>query len=85
MRLIIQQDPIGISEWVANYLVAKINTFAPTVERPFVLGLPTGSTPLGTYKKLIELYRSKVVSFQHVITFNMDEYVGLPKNHPQSY
>jgi glucosamine-6-phosphate isomerase len=85
MRLIIQRDPIGISEWVANYLVAKINTFAPTVERPFVLGLPTGSTPLGTYKKLIELYRSKVVSFQHVITFNMDEYVGLPKNHPQSY
>ena len=85
MRLIIQQNTTGISEWVANYVAVKINKYAPTADRPFVLGLPTGSTPLGTYKKLIELYKSGVVSFKNVVTFNMDEYVRLPKNHPQSY
>ena len=85
MRLIIQPDTTGISDWVANYVAAKIKKFAPTAKRPFVLGLPTGSTPLGTYKKLIELYKSGEVSFKHVVTFNMDEYVDLPKIHPQSY
>jgi len=85
MRLIIQPDYSGISTWVANYLVTKIRSFAPTAERPFVLGLPTGSTPLSTYKKLIEMYNLGQVSFKHVVTFNMDEYVGIPKAHPQSY
>jgi len=85
MRLIIQPDYSGISTWVANYLVTKIRSFAPTAERPFVLGLPTGSTPLSTYKKLIEMYNLEQVSFKHVVTFNMDEYVGIPKAHPQSY
>lgn len=85
MRLIIQPDISGISKWAANYIATRINKFAPTTERPFVLGLPTGSTPLGTYAKLIELYKAGQVSFKHVITFNMDEYVGIPKNHPQSY
>jgi len=85
LRLIIQPDYSGISTWVANYLVTKIRSFAPTAERPFVLGLPTGSTPLSTYKKLIEMYNLGQVSFKHVVTFNMDEYVGIPKAHPQSY
>ena len=85
MRLIIQPEVILVSNWVANYIAKKINTFSPTAERPFVLGLPTGSTPLGTYKKLIELNKEGKVSFQHVVTFNMDEYVGIPKSHPQSY
>ena len=85
MRLIIQPDYSGISTWVANYLVTKIRSFAPTAERPFVLGLTTGSTPLSTYKKLIEMYNQGQVSFKHVVTFNMDEYVGIPKAHPQSY
>jgi glucosamine-6-phosphate deaminase len=49
------------------------------------LGLPTGSSPLGTYKRLIELNRSGVVSFKNVVTFNMDEYVGIDENHPESY
>jgi len=75
----------GISNWAANYIAARIKSFAPSNERPFVFGLPTGSTPLGTYAKLIELYKGGQVSFKHVITFNMDEYVGIPKNHPQSY
>ena len=85
MRLIIQPDCSGISNWVGNYIATKIRNFAPSAERPFVLGLPTGSTPLGTYSKLIELYKEGMISFKHVVTFNMDEYVGISKNHPQSY
>jgi glucosamine-6-phosphate deaminase len=85
MRLIIEPDYAGISNWVATYVATKIRKFSPTAERPFVLGLPTGSSPLGTYKRLIELHKEGLVSFKHVVTFNMDEYVGLPQNHPQSY
>jgi len=85
MRLIIQPNYEGISKWVADYIVKKINEFGPTPERPFVLGLPTGSTPLGTYSQLIKLYENGLVSFKNVITFNMDEYVKLPKNNSQSY
>lgn len=85
MRLIIQPDLANISDWVANYIVSKINEYKPTQENPFVIGLPTGSTPLGTYEKLIQLYNDGKISFKHVVTFNMDEYVGIPKEHPQSY
>jgi len=85
MRLIIQPDISGISTWVANYIVTRINEFSPSKDHPFVLGLPTGSTPLVTYKKLIDLYKAGEVSFKNVVTFNMDEYVGIPKEHPQSY
>lgn len=85
MRLIIQQNHDLTSKWVANYIARKINLAKPTPGKPFVLGLPTGSSPLGTYKELITLYRAGIVSFRNVVTFNMDEYVGLPKNHPQSY
>jgi len=85
MRLIIQPDYTGISYWVADFIAEKINQFQPTSDRPFVLGLPTGSTPLGVYKNLIELYKAGQVSFRHVVTFNMDEYVEIPQNHSQSY
>nr|WP_297166694.1 glucosamine-6-phosphate deaminase [uncultured Dysgonomonas sp.] len=85
MRLIIQADFNNLSQWAANYVAAKINEAKPTVEKPFVLGLPTGSSPLGMYKSLIELNKRGVVSFENIITFNMDEYVGLPQDHPQSY
>jgi glucosamine-6-phosphate deaminase len=85
MRLIIQPDYNSLSQWAANYVVTKINAAKPTAERPFILGLPTGSSPLGMYKGLIKHYQEKRVSFRHVVTFNMDEYVGLPKGHPQSY
>lgn len=82
MRLVIDND---IGTWAATYVVRRINTFAPSADRPFVLGLPTGSTPLGMYQKLVEFHRVGKVSFQHVVTFNMDEYVGLPEDHPESY
>lgn len=85
MRLIIQPDYDKMSKWAANYVVAKINSAAPTAEKPFVLGLPTGSSPLGMYRELVSLNQQGKVSFQNVITFNMDEYVNLPKEHPESY
>lgn len=85
MRLIIQPDADQLAQWSANYIAAKINKAAPTSEKPFKLGLPTGSSPLKTYNALIKLYEQGVVSFENVITFNMDEYVGLPKDHPESY
>ncbi len=85
MRVIIEPDYKNVSKWTASYIVKKINEFAPTASKPFVLGLPTGSTPIGTYKELIKLHKAGKVSFANVITFNMDEYVGIPENHPQSY
>jgi glucosamine-6-phosphate deaminase len=85
MRLIVQSEAAGVAKWSAFYIARRINESANTFSKTFVLGLPTGSTPLGTYKELVELYRQGKVSFKNVITFNMDEYVGIPKEHPQSY
>ena len=85
MRVIIQPNYQLLSEWAANYVAKKILAANPTADKPFVLGLPTGSSPLGMYKHLIELYKQGVVSFKNVVTFNMDEYVNLPKEHPESY
>ena len=85
MRLIIQPDYEKISSWSANYIVSKINAFEPTENKPFVLGLPTGSSPVGTYRELVRLFQEGKVSFKNVVTFNMDEYVGIPCEHPQSY
>jgi len=85
MRLIIQQDYSNLSKWAAAYIVSRIQKANPTAQKPFVLGLPTGSTPLGTYQELIALHKAGKVSFRHVITFNMDEYIGIPEDHPQSY
>jgi len=84
MRLIIQDDYEKVSQWAANYVVEKINNHTEG-GKPFVLGLPTGSTPLGMYRALIEKNYKGEVSFKNVVTFNMDEYVGLPQSHPESY
>lgn len=85
MRLIIQDNYELVSKWAAFYVAHRILEFNPSPSKPFVLGLPTGSSPLGMYKELIELYKSGKISFKNVVTFNMDEYVGLPEDHPQSY
>ncbi len=85
MRVIIKDDKELVADWAANYVAYKINRFKPTPSKPFVLGLPTGSTPLGMYNKLIKLYQEGKVSFANVVTFNMDEYIGLAPEHPQSY
>lgn len=85
MRLIPLQTEQQVSQWAARHIVDRINHFKPTEDRPFVLGLPTGGTPLKTYQELIKLYQAGEVSFKYVVTFNMDEYVGLPQEHPESY
>ncbi len=85
MRLLIEPDYATLSKWAANYIAASINRFAPAADRPYVLGLPTGSTPLGTYRELIALHKAGKVSFANVVTFNMDEYCGIPRDHAQSY
>lgn len=85
MRLVPLDSADQVSRWAARYIVDKINAFQPTADKPFVLGLPTGSTPQKTYKELIKLYQAGEVSFKNVVTFNMDEYVGLPADHPESY
>lgn len=85
MRLIPVASKEDVGKWAARHIVDRINAFKPTAERPFVLGLPTGSTPLNTYKQLIRLHKAGKVSFRHVVTFNMDEYVGIPADHPESY
>ncbi len=85
MRVIIEPNYESATKWSANYIARSINEFEASQAKPFVLGLPTGSSPLGTYAELIKLNKKGVVSFKDVITFNMDEYVNLPKEHPESY
>ncbi|MFW5821745.1 MAG: glucosamine-6-phosphate deaminase [Tangfeifania sp.] len=85
MRILIHKDYQQLSKWTARYIAGKINEFNPTPDKPFVLGLPTGSSPVGVYTELIELVKQGNLSFKNVVTFNMDEYVGIPEDHPQSY
>lgn len=85
MRVIIKDKFTDCSSWVAGYIAYRIKKAKPTAKKPFVLGLPTGSTPLGVYKELIKLYQNKKISFEHVVTFNMDEYVGLSPEDKNSY
>ena len=83
MRLVITRKDIG--EWAAAFVKWRMDTFAPSAARPFVLGLPTGGTPKAMYRALIAKHKKGEVSFRHTVTFNMDEYVGLPADHPESY
>lgn len=85
MRLIIEKNYDEMSQWAANYVASCINAANPTPEHPFVLGCPTGSSPLGMYRALIRLNQEGKVSFKNVVTFNMDEYIGIPRDHAQSY
>lgn len=65
MRLIIRDDAHAASSYAANYIVNRINAFKPTAENPFVLGLPTGSSPQGVYKILVERYKAGEVRSIH--------------------
>lgn len=85
MRLIIKDNYNDCSVWAANYVAYRIKAFRPTAKKPFVLGLCTGSTPLGMYAELIKMYKAGKISFENVVTFNMDEYIGLGPKDPQSY
>jgi len=85
MRVIIKKDQNEIGNWTASYIIRRIQKAKPTKEKPFVLGLPTGSSPLPVYRELIKRHKAGKVSFKNVITFNMDEYVGLEESHTESY
>jgi len=85
MRILIHDNYESLSKWVAYYTAKRIKDANPTKDNPFVLGLPTGSTPQGTYQELIHLHNDGDISFKNVVTFNMDEYVGIPEDHPESY
>ena len=85
MRMIIMNSYDKMSAFTAAHIVGRINKFDASADNPFVLGLPTGSSPLGVYRELIKLHKAGKVSFKNVVTFNMDEYIGLPEDHPESY
>ena len=80
MRLIIAKDYADVSRKAANIIAAQIY-----LKPDCVLGLATGSSPVGTYKELIAKYEAGDLDFSRVKTVNLDEYVGLPKDHDQSY
>jgi len=80
MRVIIVQDYEELSECAADIVVSALE------DKPnLVLGLATGSTPEGLYARLAAAHRNDGLDFSQVVTFNLDEYVGLPSDHPQSY
>lgn len=83
MKVIIQENYDNMCKWAAEHIISAIN--AHKEDRPFILGLPTGSSPIGVYKNLIEANKAGRVTFKNVVTFNMDEYLGLPREHDQSY
>ena len=85
MQLIIRENAAEGGLWAARHIAARIKEKGAQTQEPFILGLPTGSTPLATYAELVRMVRAGELSFRNVVTFNMDEYVGLPENHPESY
>ncbi len=85
MKVIIRDKAEDASLWVAHRIADAIKAKAAITDKPFVLGLCTGSTPIRTYAELGRMVRDGELSFKNVISFNMDEYVGLPVEHPESY
>ena len=85
MKIIIRNNSKEGSLWAAHYIARRIKEKAAVTDKPFVIGLCTGSTPIETYAELIRMVKAGELSFKNVISFNMDEYVGLPESHPESY
>ena len=80
MEVIILANPQLVAQKCADLIETQIKTLPDSV-----LGLATGSTPLGLYQQLIERHQQHGLNFAQVSTFNLDEYVGIPEDHPQSY
>jgi len=80
MEIIIQSDPTAASEMAARMVARLVRD-----NRRAVLGLATGKTPLRLYAELARMHRDESLDFSRVTTFNLDEYVGLPPEHPSSY
>lgn len=86
MKVLSFETVIDVADYTAKEIIKAIKEFTPTHEKPYlVLGLPTGSTPIPVYERLVQAYKKGEISFKNVKTFNMDEYVGLTPDHPQSY
>ena len=80
MNILVMKDYNEISRQAALLVAASI-----ALKPDLVLGLPTGRTPIQMYKELVLIYKNGFVNFKRVTTFNLDEYVNLPKNNPSSY
>ncbi|MBR5129777.1 MAG: glucosamine-6-phosphate deaminase [Alphaproteobacteria bacterium] len=86
MNILSFETVAEVADYAAKEIMNAIKGFTPTPEKPYlVLGLPTGSTPIPVYERLIRAYQNEEISFKNVMTFNMDEYIGLTPDHPQSY
>lgn len=84
VSFVVFDSPDAAARKLASEVADLIRTRA-TEGRAAVLGLATGSTPLPFYRELIRLHQEEGLSFAHVITFNLDEYLGLEREHPESY
>ncbi len=80
MLVIVKEDYAAMSQEAARIIAERLRK-----KSNMVLGLATGGTPLGTYAELIRMHREDGLDFSKVTTFNLDEYIGLPRSHPQSY
>ena len=80
MRILVVNDYNEMKNKAANIIASQM-----VLKPNSVLGLATGSTPLGTYEELVRLYKIGIISFSEITSFNLDEYYGLSKNNNQSY
>jgi len=80
MKIIVCKDYDELSQKAAAIVIKEM-----ILDPKMNIGLATGSTPLGLYKNLIDAYEKGIISFKDVNTFNLDEYVGIERTHPQSY
>ena len=80
MEVLIFPDALALAKKSADLVESQIQTYPDSV-----IGLATGSTPLGLYEQLISRHEESGLSFSKIRTFNLDEYVGIPSDHPQSY
>ena len=80
MEVLIFPDALALAKKSADLVESQIRTYPDSV-----IGLATGSTPLGLYEQLISRHEESGLSFSKIRTFNLDEYVGIPSDHPQSY
>ena len=80
MRILVCKDYDEMSQKAAQMISSQV-----MLKPDCVLGLATGSTPIGMYKKLVQMYQEKMIDLSEVTTFNLDEYLGLSKDNEQSY
>ncbi|PVU88776.1 hypothetical protein BB561_005704 [Smittium simulii] len=84
MRLIIREDELRVSYYVAIYIKNSIIQFNPTKENPFVLGLPDSTIQPQIFQFLIAFHKNQLLSFENVVAFCTDEFVGISCEHPAS-